>query len=195
MPRRATVWLLTLPLAVVGSQVAHSLAYRVVESDRSDRAHELASTGHGYLTYLPLVLAVCTVIVAVALLSEVRQALSHKARSPRPAAVTFAIAAPSLFILQEHFERFFDDGAFPWGLGVEPVFLLGLLLQLPTALVAYVAARLLLRAAHAFGLLLSPQRRRLLPGRPVPRFSRPWYPRVSILALGYGSRGPPDFHV
>ncbi len=60
--RRSVVWLLTLPLAIVGSQLAHTLAYRLVTPTEAERAHELAATGHAYLAYAPAVLAVCSVL-------------------------------------------------------------------------------------------------------------------------------------
>jgi hypothetical protein len=58
MSRRTIAWLLTMPLAVVGSQLAHALAYRLMTPSDAERAHELAATGHAYLSYAPVVLAV-----------------------------------------------------------------------------------------------------------------------------------------
>jgi hypothetical protein len=49
LSRRGVVWLLTLPLAVVGSQLGHALAYRLITSNEAERDHELTATGHAYL--------------------------------------------------------------------------------------------------------------------------------------------------
>ena len=101
------------PLSVVGSQLAHELAYRLVVLDSGVRAHELAATGHAYLAYLPLALAVCTALVGFALLKEARAAFARSRGSGyRPSARSFALLAPVIFICQEHFERLAHDGSF-----------------------------------------------------------------------------------
>jgi hypothetical protein len=95
-------------------------------------------------------------------------------------------------VCQEHFERLLHDGVFPWDAGLEPTFVVGLLLQLPFAVAAFLLARFLLRAVRSLGRLLSgPPRsaaRVSVESRPRTRVVRP---RVPALALGYGSRGPP----
>jgi hypothetical protein len=191
--RRSVVWLLTLPLAVVGSQLAHALAYRLVTPNELERTHELAASGHAYMAYVPIALAVGVVLVVVALSGELRFLLrARHAPGSRPSALRFAMLAPAIFVCQEHFERFLHDGVFPVDAGLQPSFLVGLLLQLPFAFAAYLVARLLLRAVRSF--------RRLFGGRARPRLvrdvaARPMVvlrvPRVAALALGYGSRGPP----
>ncbi|HXF97113.1 MAG TPA: hypothetical protein VNJ46_00700 [Gaiellaceae bacterium] len=191
MSRQGVVWLLTLPLAVVGSQVGHSLAYRLATSGGEERAHALAETGHGYLAYAPGALAVWAVLVLVALGLELARAVGDR-RPARPAALPFAVLAPALFVCQEHLERGLHEGAFPWSVAAEPAFLLGLALQLPFAAAGYLVARLLLRVARSLGRLLAAWRRaRTRPSaqpRPPIRLTRS---RVPALALGYGSRGPP----
>lgn len=47
--RRIAAWLLSLPLMVAGSQVAHALAYQWVYPQARVRLSALLSTGHGYL--------------------------------------------------------------------------------------------------------------------------------------------------
>jgi hypothetical protein len=191
--RRSVLWLLTLPLAVVGSQLAHALAYRLVTSSEAERAHELAATGHAYLAYASAALAVCSVLVVAALAGELRHLLTERGgRASRPSALSFALLAPAIFICQEHVERLLHDGVFPWDAVVQPSFVVGLLLQLPFALAAYLLARLFLRAVHSLGrMLVAPPRWRRL-GSPRPRPGiRLSVPRVPVLALGYGSRGPP----
>ena len=42
-------WMLTAPLALVSSQLAHDAAYLGAEPDDDKRSHLLESTGHGYL--------------------------------------------------------------------------------------------------------------------------------------------------
>jgi hypothetical protein len=191
--RRRLVWLLIVPLAAFGSQLAHALAYRLVTPDEVERAHELAVTGHAYLAHAPAALAVCSVLVLLALGAELRQLARGRTQAiQRPSAVAFAALAPSIYVCQEHFERLFHDGTFPWDTAVQPAFVVGLLLQLPFAGAAYVLARVLLRAVRALGgLLIRRPRRRArawAPRRPAIRFLRP---RLPALALGYGSRGPP----
>ena len=161
LSRRNVVWLLTLALAVIGSQLAHELAYRLVTPDGARRAHELAQTGHAYLVYAPAALAVCSVLVLIALAGELRHLLRRGTASSRPSALTFAVLAPAIFLLQEHFERLFHDGAFPWDACLQPTFVVGLLLQVPVAFGAYLLARLLLGAVRSLGrLLVGPVRRR-----------------------------------
>ena len=55
--RRALTWLLALPLIVVGSQVAHGLAYWWAYPFADVRLAILEHTGHGYLAYLPILIA------------------------------------------------------------------------------------------------------------------------------------------
>jgi hypothetical protein len=193
--RRNFVWLLTLSLAVLGSQVVHSLAYRLVTPDASARAHELAASGHSYLAYVPLALAVCTVLVAVALAGELRHALSGGgAAGGGTAAWRFAVFAPAIFTFQEYFERLGHGGAFPWTAALQASFVVGLLLQLPFALAAYAVARILLGAVRSLGRWLAGSRGR--PRRVGIALPRPSLaalaPRPPALGLGYGSRGPPS---
>lgn len=191
--RRSVVWLLTVPLAVVGSQLAHALAYRLVTPAEALRSHELTATGHSYLAYAPVALAVCGVLVVLALVGELGHLMT--ARNPgnaRPSAARFAALAPAIFVFQEHFERLFHDGVFPWDAAFQPTFVVGLLLQLPFAAAAYLLARLLLRVVDSLGRVLAARPRARLLGC-APRRPRVCLviPRVPVLALGYGSRGPP----
>ena len=190
MRPRAIVWLLTVPLAVVGSQVAHAITYRLVAPDAHERAHLLAETGHAYLSYLPLGLALCTVVVLFALLAQARA--SRAGQAAGLSACHFALLAPLVFCCQEHFERLVHDGSFPWDAVFQRTFLVGLALQVPFALAAYVLARLLLRAANAVGRLLGhvPGERRAAPLLPS-LLASVHAPRLPALALGFGTRGPP----
>lgn len=191
MWRRAFAWVVAVALAIVGSQAAHWSAYAVVAGDAESRAHLLADSGHGYMTYAPLVLGVLTALVLLALVSEARLARAGAPARP-PAFWAFAVLAPAVFAFQEHFERLAHDGAFPWGAVLEPTFAVGLALQLPFALLAYLAARLLLRIADALG-------------RGIPALARPLPPETAgswvvvcaavfhpvLCPLGFGVRGPP----
>jgi hypothetical protein len=80
---------------------------------------------------------------------------------------------------------------------MQPTFRVGLLLQLPFALVAYGLARLLLRAAREVGAAFV--------GKPLPvtQFTLApiappttvFVPRFSSLVFGWSERGPPPFSV
>ena len=194
MSRHRLVWLLTVPLAVAGSQLAHALGYWLVTPDADRRTLLLAATGHGYYAYLPLALALGSVFVGLALAAEVRHLVAGRSRrgAAGPSAMTFAVLAPAIFCFQEHFERLVHHGGFPWSAAFETSFVVGLLLQVPFALAAYVVARLLLGAARSVARWLSaPRRRRAAAAIEVRRRSHVFSPRVPALALGYGTRGPP----
>ena len=184
---------MTVALAIAGSQFAHASAYRLVTPDQSERSQQLASTGHAYMAYASLALAVGTMLVLGALAVE----LGHVARrrhgiGVRPSAVMFAMLVPGIFVCQEHFERWFHDGVFPWNAVLEPTFVVGVLLQLPFALAAYLLARLLLHAVRTLGRLLGgPARPRAVATASLSTVAGVMVPRVAVVALGYGSRGPP----
>ena len=174
MERLRPAWLLGLPLLAVGWLSAHALAYELVPAEEH---------GHGYLTQAPLFLTLCAATAGVALAG----------RRGRTVPRWLAGALPLLgFALQEHLERGLALGAVPWGTALEPVFLLGLLLQLPFALAALLVARALTALADAVATRPA--------ARPRPRIAfrlAPLLPaqaeRAGALALarGWAGRAPP----
>jgi hypothetical protein len=189
--RRGLTWLVAVPLLLAGSQVAHALTYRIVYPGTSVRVHALVITGHGYLDRLPVALAVALAVALVALFVAVLDASRGRESRALPA-WAFAVLAPLAFALQEILELSLHTGTFAWHAVAAPTFLPGLALQLPFSLLAWLVARLLLRAAGRAG-------RALVARPPVPgaiAFAASAPPRVTlarprVLASGLAKRGPP----
>lgn len=180
MARRLAALSLSLALVTSGLLAAHSLAYRLVHAP-SGQQHV-----HDYLVRVPMVLAVVLGFSLAALAVALRESELHL-RAP---VWLFALAPPVAFAVQEHLERAVQ-GLPAAHTAFEPTFLLGLALQAPFALLAYVVARILFRAASLVARLLAARKPRLRPAR----FARPLFhvssPRPAALARGFSSRGPP----
>jgi hypothetical protein len=133
MRRRASP-LISIPVAVAGSLLAHQVSYTLQAPDAAARARLLAATGHGYLTRVPLIAGV---LVAVALGGLIREAAIRWKGTGRSGPIwPIALIPPLAFLVQEHLERLLHDGTFPWHLAAQPAFLRGLALQIPFALLA-----------------------------------------------------------
>lgn len=193
-PRRSGPWLVALPAMLLGSQAAHDLAYRLAYPDVGGRVHVLAVSGHVYLSELPLVLGVAAAIATCTLICTTIDAVRGKGTRPIPP-VAFAVLPPLAFTLQEFTERWFVAGGFPWWMIEQPTFRIGLLLQVPFALAAFVVTRFLLRTARTLGRLLADS-------RPARRVSAPLRLRVRATSVSCASRfwsasiaprGPPEF--
>ena len=169
--RRAIALLICIPLAVLGVLVAHQGSYLLVAPQ--EHSQLLADTGHGYLQHSMTVLSVLSAAVCVGILLSVVGNWRGRTAEAIPT-WPFAMMGPAAFALQEHMERLLHDGMFPWTAALEPTFALGLLLQLPIALAAWLVAHLLLRVTRVLvGALARPGRLRVAPGHvgtpPVPR--------------------------
>ena len=191
-----TGWPVTLALAAGGSLAGHWLAYRVVTPDADARAHELAESGHGYLSLAPPLLTSLYALALLALCLRTVAAWRGRDETPLPAWGHAAIP-PLAFVLQEHAERAVHDGAFPAGAVLEPTFAVGFAIQIPFALAAICAARL--RAARRRSRRRRPgrrphlarsrlplrgaDRRRGPPPAPAPGRRRRRRPRASLAAL------------
>ena len=137
--RRVVLWPLVLPFAGVSVLVGHWAAYRLAGIP-DDGLHE-------YLRHAPQLVAILATLGLVGLACDARARRS----SPVPVALLGAIA----FAAQEHVERLVHTGHLPFLL-TSPVFLIGIALQLPLAVLIWVAAR-----SVAGGL--RPRRRRPAP--------------------------------
>jgi hypothetical protein len=177
----------------LGGLVAHALAYELAAAE-SHAAHASAHPDiHGYFAVWPICAATCGTIILVSLTASavVRTWAGHPVSAPL---WLFALLPPIGFAVQEHAERVLATGAFPQAAALEPTFALGLILQIPFALAAYLAARVLIALAVAVARRLQgePHRRR---GASEPARALPVWISVlpiSALALGYGERGPPS---
>ena len=180
-------WLLSLGLAAAGGLAAHALAYRVAEPHDERREHLLEETGHGYLD--PVLLgSLCAALVLVGFAGRI---LASTGRAGRPPLCLFALAPPLGFALQEHVERALHHDALLLAV-LEPTFLAGLLLQLPFALAALLAARALFAAADAVARHLgSPPRPRLAPDASLALPGTFWIPSSPTLIGARGQRAPP----
>ena len=189
--RRALTWLLLVPLALLGSEAAHSVDYWLVERDSDERAALLARTGHGYLDLLPAAIATCWAVVLLALVGWALEG-GRGRRAPVLPFTPFALLPPIAFAGRELIERASYGDLQPSVL-FEPVFLVGLAVQIPFAVIALLVGRTLLRAATTLGAKLSkrPERRLKAPlalataGLDLP------LPRLSPLAFALAVRGPP----
>jgi hypothetical protein len=171
-----SAWLVSLPIALAGCLAAHIAAYALATPDAA------ASHVHGYLAQLPLVGGGA---LAVVLAGALWHALRERAGS-RPSPLMFAALPPLAFALQEHVERLGN----PALVVLEPTFLLGLALQLPFGLLAWLLARAILRAAEALAALLV---RPPWPWQPSPlRVDARGHvhPRPALATAG-SERGPP----
>ena len=186
--RRRLAWGLGLPLALAGTQAAHIAAYALVYPEAGLRSVVLGATGHVYFAWLPVVVAVAGACALLTFVAAVSAAARGRIEHAAPAWV-FALLAPTVFVLQEVLELSLHSGGFGWRAVTAPTFLPGLVLQLPFALLAYVAARLLLRAATRLG--------RALAGPPRSRFAvisfglRAEPPARGVALRAFAARGPP----
>jgi hypothetical protein len=180
-------WLLSLGLAAAGGLAAHSVAYRVAERHDERRARMLEDTGHGYLD--PALLG--TLCVALIVVGFTGRVLASAGRTDRPPLWLFALAPPLGFALQEHAERALHHDTLLLAV-LEPTFLAGLLLQLPFALAALLAARALLAAADAVARNIgSPPRPRLGPDASLALPGTYRIPSSPTLIGARGQRAPP----
>jgi hypothetical protein len=191
--RRSLAWLVAVPLMLAGSQVAHVFAYRIVYPEASIRLQALLETGHGYMSALPLVLGVAGAIVALSLAASAADAARGRGvRSLPPWA--FALLPLVGFAIQEYLERWLSWGFFPSTAALQPTFLIGCALELPFGVLAYVAARLLLRTAERvgqrFARVAPPRLRHVAPALVVP-VAQPLPALPSPLSRRLGRRGPP----
>jgi hypothetical protein len=192
MKPRRVAWSVSFALMAIGGMVAHALTYRAVEPHHATHGELMAETGHSYFVHWRTCAAICVAILVLALVGSV----ARHTRAGRPGAPPlwlFALVPPVGFVVQEHVERFLGDGTFPWLASLEPTFAVGIALQFPFALAAWLAARALLALAHElYESFRAPPRLRL----PAPRITLPSSLVVApapipALARGYGLRGPP----
>lgn len=191
--KRQLPWLIALPLAVVGTVAGHSVGYWAAVPDEQERAHVLASTGHGYLDYVPLVLALCGAFAALGFVAHALAAFRGGDPKGGTRIKLVAALAPAAFVLQELIERYVHDGHVHWQFVVSAPFLLGLATQLPFALlaaaIAFALATAARRVAHAIRAARLPR------PRGVALSFRSWLSvdlrPEPVLARGYAGRGPP----
>jgi hypothetical protein len=177
------LWLVALPLLLVASEGAQAVLDRFSSSDY--RGAELLSGGRT-ATVIVALAGLAGLLVLGGLIGHVMAGCASRAVPAR----TFAAVPIVVFALQEHVEYWLAHGL-TGSPATQLPFLLGLALQLPFALAAFLLARLLVRLAHALvrGQASSPWLR--LVG------ARPRAPRtifVASPAFAGGSRvtrGPP----
>lgn len=157
MPRYRA-WLIVLPLALAGSELAHTMVNALVGSPTGPGGELFEGRG------AVLVPALAAAGLAAVLLELGARLLSPAGHRREVSLLPFAFVAPAAFVLQEHLETFLHGGAIPLGTILEPTFLPGLGLQLPVALASYLVARVLLKLADGIRL---PSARR----PPVPRLA------------------------
>jgi hypothetical protein len=158
------------PVLAAGVLLSHELAYRITGTP--------TERFHAYLGHAPQVLLLLTFSGIV---------VGGLGRSgAAPAAHVFPLVAVATFALQEHLERLVHEGTLPFLL-TSPAFVVGILLQVPFALVAWVVARWLLAAAGD----AAPLRRPLRPHFDLPLVAAPAAALGSTEPPAARGRGPP----
>ena len=177
---------------MAGTEIAHTLAYRIVYPEADVRWRVLSASGHGYMGRAPLALGLGFALVAAGLVSVCVDAVRRRPTT-QVAPWAFALLPLLSFTAQEFLERWVALGSVPWWMVEQPTFRVGVLLQLPFAALAYVAARLLLRTARSAGAAVaaSPRLALLLPAASASCPATVMTVRRRVPALGFGVRGPP----
>lgn len=189
------VWPASLSVCVASWLIAHSLAYRLVASGDEGSGALVERSGHGHLAFSPYLMAVSVTVLVLALGGAVAAGAAGRARPGVPLA-PFVLLPLLDYICHVGLESLQHGGEVSAGAALEPVFLLGLALQVPFALALLLLARTAIAWAEALGRGLTP-RWRPRPFAPVssapPRLliGTEHRPIIPALASGCAERGPP----
>lgn len=182
---------LTAPLLVLSLLVGHSLGYRWAVADPDARAHLLEDSGHGYFAYAPLLLAIGLTLIAASLIGRIRAAVKGDRKGASPPWL-FALLPPVAFVVQELTERLLHSGHVHAGTLTEPAVLIGLVLQLPLAVIALGLAWLLAQAADELGRAFAVKPRDRLAAVALCRPAEDLLlPALAVSSQGWSERGPP----
>lgn len=162
-------WLVVSPVIAAGVLASHALAYRLTSTPNGPF--------HEYLAHAPQVL----LLLALAALALA----GFGPRRDAPPAWAFPVVAVATFVAQEHVERLVHDGGVPMLL-TTGVFLAGLALQVPVALVTWVIARRVLTIVAG-----DPPRVSLRPRLEFPLGLADIARAVVLASVRPPSRGPP----
>jgi hypothetical protein len=176
--RRRALLGLSLPLAAAGSLAGHAAGYALAGMSRQD------ARAHAYLAFAPEFLGLCVALIALALALRVSGRLQG-----HPATWPFALLPALAFCAQEIAERLL--AGLPAHAVFEPPVYAGLAAQVPTAVLAYLVARALLRVADEAALVLRPRRLLTIRPRPLPVPPAALWLACAPLAFDRLGRAPP----
>jgi hypothetical protein len=194
--RAPVVWAASLSVCVAGWLIAHSLAYRLVASGDESSGALVEQTGHGELAFSPYLMAVCATVLLLALGGALVAGARRRVRAAVPLA-PFVVLPLLDFSCHMVLESLQHGRVVSADAALEPVFLLGLALQVPLALAALLLARTALAWAEGLGRALTPRwhPRPLALASPAPPrllIGTEHRPVIPALASGYAQRAPPS---
>jgi hypothetical protein len=194
--RRRLLVPVLLALSGLSWATAHAVAHRSVMSGESKLGH---SAFEGYLSYLPTSLALC---LALALALAAAAAIGVRSRRTSGRSLWMFGVVPVLGFAGHALAEPLAAGSAPFtstlsrGAMLAPVVLVGLLVQVPFALVAVGLASGILRLAEGLARALAPPASRL-GGREPARYEPARAVRVRAFRLdrAHGQRAPPSLHL
>jgi hypothetical protein len=184
-------------VCVAGWLIAHALAYRLIASGDESSGALVERTGHGHLAFSPYLIGLSATVLLLALAAAVVAGATR--RTPPVVPVAPYVLLPLLdFVSHTVFESMHDGHVASVATALEPVFLVGLALQVPLALAALLLARAALAWAEGLGRGLTPRWRPrplalALPAPPRLLIGTEHRPIIPALSSGCAERGPPDF--
>ena len=189
--RRLLAWLVALPLAAAGTLLTHSL-FPAEAHTGAGHAHPGADTGVvGFLCSAPFLLSALGVFVV---LVGIRMAQAYRRRPDLSASAwPFALLVPLGFLFHHHLEHFVGGAPVPLSALVGSELLVGLVLQFPFALLAYLIVTALLRVADRLvaAFVARRARRRVHPAARGPSRALVSTARLALLATEAAPRAPP----
>lgn len=177
-------------VGALGIAAAHWVAYGLATSNPHAHDELLASTGHRY--WLIAGSALAALVAGTVGLSIVRRLYGGGSRPTLVTALTLVFLQVGGFTLLEYGERaLFADHHAPEAFLTQPVFWIGVVLQVVAALAATMLLRALLGFVDFVRRALSRPFSRAQAPRLASRPGRLWIPRPRLGASGSSTRGPP----
>ncbi|HXV33758.1 MAG TPA: hypothetical protein VD769_07090 [Gaiellaceae bacterium] len=189
--RHALAWLVALPLTAAGIILARSILPMPGSHPAGPHSHEAGPVaGQSVLAFLCSLPFLLSTFVVLALIAAVRAFQSR--RVLRSSAWPLAMLVPLGFLFNHHLEHLVGNPGAALGAPIGPELLLGFVLQLPFALLAYVIVTALLRVAERLVVALVARKRLTVrpTARRYPRLSLR-RPRIALLATAAAPRAPP----